>query len=254
MKGAAVDGGLAAFIFTYHQTGAIFNEVDIEVVAQDLQAGSGPHEIHPPNGWTDARFNTWRDANEITELPFSGSQKPVVDDANKKVSLIDDEFHTYTIEWRTDKVEFFIDNVLQESFTTNIARGWSEVIIGYRNLPWAGDFNWSGEHILVIDYFKIEPLDAILSNSTEKIIDKPEISLFPNPVEDLINIKISNTFSIEKIEVHNLISSKITEFKNLEKTINSTQQIDVSKLPKGVYFFKIILENGNIVTEKILKL
>lgn len=97
IKGAVIDGGLVAFLFTYGQVGSIFNEVDIEVVANDRDAET--HEIYPPNGYTDARFNTWRNADENTTLPFTGSAKAVVNDKNEKNSLLDDDFHTYLIEW-----------------------------------------------------------------------------------------------------------------------------------------------------------
>ncbi|PQJ80430.1 Ig-like domain-containing protein [Polaribacter porphyrae] len=161
MKGAVVDGGLVGFLFTYNQEGSIFNEVDIEVVAND--SATPNHETLPENGgWTDARFNTWRNANERNNKPFTGTKKPVVNNLNEKISLIDDQFHTYTIDWREDKIDFFIDGILQETITTNVATGWSEVIIGFRQLPWAGNFNWSGTHTMIIDYLKIEPLEKVL--------------------------------------------------------------------------------------------
>lgn len=160
MKGAVVDGGLVGFLFTYRQEGEIFNEVDIEVVAND--SASGVHETLPSNGgWTDARFNTWGNANENTEQPFTGTKKAVVNQLNEKISLIDDQFHIYTIDWRSDRIDFFIDGVIQETITTSIAQGKSEVIIGFRQLPWAGNFRWSGTHTMVIDYLKIEPLENI---------------------------------------------------------------------------------------------
>jgi hypothetical protein len=252
MKGAAVDGGLTAFIFTYTQTGSIFNEVDIEVVAQDLQSGIPSHDIHAPNGWTDARFNTWRNANEITEVPFTGSQKPVVDANNNKISLIDGEFHTYTIDWRENQVDFFIDSVLQESFNTTVATGWSEVIIGYRNLPWAGNFRWTGNHTMVIDYFKIEPLEAILSVDSVNL--ESQISIYPNPTKDEINLRIADASKIKKMELINVISSKVMEINNFDTKSNSIQKIDISSFPKGVYFLKTELSDGNIITKKILKL
>jgi beta-glucanase (GH16 family) len=248
MKGAAVDGGLAAFIFTYTQTGSIFNEVDIEIVAQDLQSGIPAHDILPPNGWTDARFNTWRNANENTYEPFTGSSKPIVDENNNKVSLIDGEFHTYTIDWREDQVDFIIDGVLQESFTTTIATGWSEVIIGYRNLPWAGDFRWTGNHTMVIDYFKIEPLEPILSTDFVNSNLEAQISIYPNPVKNEINIKIADDSTIKKMELINVISSRIIEIKDFKN------KIDISSFSKGVYFLKTAFKNGNSITKKILKL
>ena len=160
MKGAVVDGGLVGFLFTYNQEGEIFNEVDIEVVARDSAVPW--HETLPFNGgWTDARYNTWGNANENTNQPFTGTMKAVVNQNNEKISLIDDEFHIYTIDWRADRIDFFIDGVIQETITTSVAEGVSEVIIGFRQLPWAGDFNWSGTHTLVIDYLKIEPLENI---------------------------------------------------------------------------------------------
>ena len=158
MKGAVVDGGLVGFLFTYKQVGEIFNEVDIEVVARDRAVPS--HETLPLNsGWTDARFNTWGNANENTNEQFTGTMKPVVNQLNEKISLIDNQFHTYTIDWRDNRIDFFIDGVIQETITTSIASGVSEVIIGFRQLPWAGSFNWSGTHTMVIDYLKIEPLE-----------------------------------------------------------------------------------------------
>ncbi len=250
MKGAAVDGGLAAFIFTYTQTGQIFNEVDIEIVAQDLQSGIPAHDILPPNGWTDARFNTWRNANENTYEPFTGSSKPIVDENNNKVSLVDGEFHTYTIDWKSDQVDFYIDFVLQESFNTTIATGWSEVIIGYRNLPWAGDFRWTGDHTMVIDYFKIEPLGGLLSLNDKNSELNNLITVYPNPVNDELKIRFSKDYKPKKIELFSLISSKVIEIKDLDIQLNPHKKIDISSLSKGIYFLKIEFYNGDIITKK----
>ena len=54
------------FFFTYSENslGTNFNEVDIEVVANDRDVDV--HETLPPNGWTDARFNSWRNASTTT--------------------------------------------------------------------------------------------------------------------------------------------------------------------------------------------
>lgn len=249
MKGAVVDGGLVAFLFTYHQVGSVFNEVDIEIVANDRD--SAPHDKFPPDGWTDARFNTWRNADEKTTLPHTGSAKAVVNASNDKISLMDDQFHTYTIDWRSEQVDFFIDDILQETFTTNIATGWSEVIIGFRNLPWADNFKWSGTHTLVIDYFKIEPLAPLTPlsllpiNSTNPTSD---ISIFPNPTNDEINIIISEAHEIQKMELINILSASIIQIEGYKK------KIDISNLPKGLYFLKAVFSNGKTITKKIVKL
>jgi hypothetical protein len=244
MKGAAVNGGLVAFLFTYHQEGSIFNEVDIEVVANDRDVL--PHETLPPNGWTDARFNTWRNANELTALPHSGSAKAVVKSGNEKVSLIDNEFHTYTIDWKSDKVDFYIDEVLQDSFDSNVATGWAEIIIGYRALPWADKFNWTGKHTLVIDYLKIEPLGT-LSASSENIYKKSSIKLFPNPTNDEVNISAYHSSNIQKMELFNVLSTSLLQVNGF------TNKINMSDFPKGFYLLKIEYDNGYIVTKKLVK-
>lgn len=246
MKGAVVDGGLVGFIFTYAENipGTIFNEVDIEVVANDRDVDD--HDRHSPNGWTDARFNTWRNASTTTFLPISGSAKPVVNANNEKISLIDDAFHTFTIDWRDDQVDYFIDGVLQESFNTNVATGWGEVIVGFRQLPWARDFNWTGEHTLVIDYFKIEPLSA-LSVDDYAQNKNSEISIFPNPAYDEITIVTKDFHLIEKIVITNVIGNQVAKFSNYQN------KISIDNLSKGIYFVNSYFKNGTFITKKVVK-
>lgn len=247
MKGAVVDGGLVGFLFTYgeNQIGTVFNEVDIEVVANDRDVED--HDRHPPHGWTDARFNTWRNASTTTYLPISGSAKPVRDGNDNKISLIDDEFHNYTIDWRSDQVVFFIDGVFQESFSTNVATAWGEVIIGFRNLPWARDFNWTGTHHLIIDYLKIEPLSS-LSITSNNLKQNKLVTVFPNPAQNRVNIICKDFYNIKFIEIINSIGQKVL------KTSTFQNKVNISTLPKGVYVVNTHFKDGFIVSKKIVKL
>lgn len=119
--------------------------INIMVLSNISFGGDGPNTDHP--------------------LTFNNGSKNNANDEN--ISLMNDEFHTLTIDWREDQVDYFIDGVLQESFDTNVAMGMSEVIIGFRQLTWAGDFNWTGDHTLVIDYFKIEALNALSTQENQ---------------------------------------------------------------------------------------
>ena len=246
MKGPVLDGGLVGFLFTYQEEDEKFNEVDIELVAQDANADIPNHDISPPNGWTDARFNTWRNASIYSFLPISSTFKPVKNANDENISLMDDEFHTLTIDWREDQVDYFIDGVLQESFDTNIAMGMSEVIIGFRQLTWAGDFNWTGNHNLVIDYFKIEALDALSTqeNQLSKTID---ISIFPNPAFDEIKIVSQEFHEIKSMEITNLLGSKMMTIKGYQN------RIDVSSLSKGMYVITTRFSDGSSLSKKIIK-
>jgi hypothetical protein len=88
-----------------------------------------------------------------------------------------------------------------------------------------------------------------LSSSTTNVInnlDSETVSVYPNPNNKIFNIQTSE--KIMKIEILDILGSKI---KIIGPTTNLTE-INISKKPSGVYFLKISLENGNIVTKKIV--
>ena len=65
-----------------------------------------------------------------------------------------------------------------ETLTEAIAHTKSTVLLGFRELEWAGDFNWSGTQELLIDWFKIMPLDStpaakfVASHTTVQVGEK----------------------------------------------------------------------------------
>lgn len=81
-----------------------------------------------------------------------------------------------------------------------------------------------------------------LSVSDENIND--EISVYPNPVSDVLNVQ-----SDKEIKTIQLISA---EGKLIKKNLNSNQ-IKLNGLPNGIYFMKIELQNGKILFKKIIK-
>ncbi|MGK0390247.1 MAG: beta-glucanase (GH16 family), partial [Maribacter sp.] len=149
MKGAAVQG-LVGFIFTYNEN-QTFNEVDIEIVPDDEGTAPDGHDILAPNGWTDVRINSWRNASPTTFLPTVNTNSAIKDANGNSVSHIDGEFHTYTIDWYENSIDFFIDNVWQNTISQHVAAGESDVILGFRDLAWDGDLNWAGTKTLIID-------------------------------------------------------------------------------------------------------
>lgn len=164
-KGVAVSG-VGGFIFTYVEENGTFDEIDIEIVPDDANTLPDGHPTNPPDGWTDARFNSWGNSSLTNYKPEASFKKPVVDSNGKKVSLSDGEFHTYTIDWwhisdRTGKINFYIDDVLQQTITTPVPDSRSSVIIGFRQMSWTGSLNWQGTHTMLVDWVKIETLEPI---------------------------------------------------------------------------------------------
>ncbi len=86
--------------------------------------------------------------------------------------------------------------------------------------------------------------NSVLSNTDFKI--DTSITIYPNPVKDRINIK-ANT-ELKSIQLFD-IQGRILQIKYQDK---NDVVLDVSSREKGVYFLKIITENGTKV-QKIIK-
>jgi len=71
-----------------------------------------------------------------------------------------------------------------------------------------------------------------------------KITIYPNPTSDIITIKTSD--KVEKIQVYNLLGTKLLEFKN-------QSSINLKRLSVGTYLLKIETTNGKAEVKKIIK-
>lgn len=79
--------------------------------------------------------------------------------------------------------------------------------------------------------------------------DKPEIFVYPNPTSGSIFIEASNFNFLTQYVLFNA-EGKIV----LNDTVNSKiLNVNLSNLESGIYFFRIHLKDGNVITEKIIK-
>ncbi|WP_026776106.1 T9SS type A sorting domain-containing protein [Polaribacter sp. Hel_I_88] len=84
--------------------------------------------------------------------------------------------------------------------------------------------------------------------STETIFNKnKDLSIFPNPASG--KIKISTEMTIVKILLYTSLGKEIT--KRIHKI--NTNEYDLTGLSSGIYFIKIIDENGSNYKRKIIK-
>lgn len=79
----------------------------------------------------------------------------------------------------------------------------------------------------------------------EDVLDK-QITIYPNPVKNKLNISTSNDIVINKISVYDILGKKV-----IEKTGNQ-RQINLSGLAKGLLLVKIETNDGMVV-KKIIK-
>jgi hypothetical protein len=77
-----------------------------------------------------------------------------------------------------------------------------------------------------------------------------DFEIYPNPIEDLLNIKFTNISTFEEIRIYNSIGQLIKRF-------NATSLIsvcDISDLNSGVYFVNIITNNDEHFSKRFIKI
>lgn len=153
-KNTAVPG-LVGLFFTYLGQGGTFDEIDIEIVAVDTTVRPAGHG----GDWTDARFNTWAEADHETLQPATLIKAPLRDADGNKVSHRDGLFHVYTIEWARDSVRYLVDGVEQARSMDFVPGRAVTLIFGFRRMPWAGEPDWEGAQTMLVDWVKIEALE-----------------------------------------------------------------------------------------------
>lgn len=100
-----------------------------------------------------------------------------------------------------------------------------------------------------LDDFKIEK--KLLSDVNVNITNQ-EISIYPNPVEDKLNIRIVGDLNEKTVyEIYN-VDGKLIERDSLLEKDSSNLTIDVSKYKKGVYAL-ILKTSNNVIKSKFVK-
>jgi PKD repeat protein len=91
--------------------------------------------------------------------------------------------------------------------------------------------------------------ETVIVNSTAGITDNTNsgISIYPNPVNDLLYIKL-NQLKINTIKITSIIGAQIDA--NLNKNNNT---IDVSQLNAGTYFLSLTTDNDEVIVKRFIK-
>ena len=84
--------------------------------------------------------------------------------------------------------------------------------------------------------------------STETVENEIQYDVFPNPVNNILNINIKESNTISGITIYNLVGKEVSSI--ILK--NGNNQLDVSKLSSGVYFYAIKSNHDIIETKKLI--
>ncbi|MCX6256739.1 MAG: PKD domain-containing protein [Bacteroidia bacterium] len=95
--------------------------------------------------------------------------------------------------------------------------------------------------------------EYVTITSTNGIIDpdKADISIYPNPANDYVNIDFRNSMHDNTIvRVYNSLGQEV--YSNFKPHLQSVMQINMSMLPSGIYYFDIIA--GSMVINRQISL
>lgn len=73
------------------------------------------------------------------------------------------------------------------------------------------------------------------------------ISLYPNPATSNINVVYGQNAGVKNIAVYNIIGKVMTFYK---VTNNGSANLDISNIPSGVYFIRLLDANGGTVATR----
>jgi hypothetical protein len=108
-----------------------------------------------------------------------------------------------------------------------------------------------GDFCICDTYFDLVELNVLdsLSTAVEPVSNQDTISVFPNPVQDKLQV-VSNTVYPFVITILNSQGQSVLE----QESIDNKSAIDMTSLPSGIYFYSItemknkkILKSGQFV-------
>ncbi|MCF6296276.1 MAG: T9SS type A sorting domain-containing protein, partial [Flavobacteriaceae bacterium] len=107
--------------------------------------------------------------------------------------------------------------------------------VGWNTKVFNQNYRWSFDYVK----WRNEGMQALNINE----VTENEISIYPNPVKDILTINSKGNF--ETIIIYNQLGQQVREV--------VSNQIDISNLSKGLYFVKIISQSGKMEIKKIIK-
>jgi len=108
--------------------------------------------------------------------------------------------------------------------------------------------NFVNDHSQACNYYFSPNIVGITKNLESENV----VAIFPNPFSDFLTINFQNASAIENYEI------KLLDFLGrastpLSATTKTGKEIDLSSLPKGIYFLQIWHKEKLIGTEKLIK-
>jgi hypothetical protein len=98
------------------------------------------------------------------------------------------------------------------------------------------NFSFTGKKISTVNQF-----EEVLSN----------LIVYPNPVSHILSVQSDNKKLVQKTSVYSWNGIKILQQENNLKVQNF--ELDLSQIPPGIVLIRFIMEDGSVVSRKVIK-
>ncbi len=161
------------------------------------------------------------------------------------------------LEWTTDievnNQYFDIERSLDGSHYTAIGR-----VAGAGNSVTPKEYQWRDSlPVKGVNYYRLKQVDLDGKSSYSNIVSVnigagplTQVSVYPNPARDLVNIVVPQGVGIQEVGIYNSIGTEMKKYSGLSNGNNL--QISVGSLSNGLYTLKIITNKGTEII-KLLK-
>ncbi len=200
-----------------------FSDYD-EVVLTFQLAAAQYSSFDSGTEWDTLQILISTDCMESFDVVYNKSKEDLVTTENPYMSAFVPELK----DWRKEEVNLsdYIGNERVKVIIRNISH--------YQNNIYLDDLNLIGS----------------FATSDKGLLSSRTISLYPNPGSAVVTLSLGNmAIKPKQIIWYNSTGQAI---RNFSAATNNLYQMNVSKLPKGLYLVNLLFEDGNTVSKKII--
>lgn len=83
-------------------------------------------------------------------------------------------------------------------------------------------------------------------NLSVNAVKSQKLTIYPNPVKEVLNVKIPEGEKIRSLEIYNVLGQKVAQF-------TDQREISLHTLKSGIYVLKVLTDKGSLYNTKIIK-
>ena len=82
--------------------------------------------------------------------------------------------------------------------------------------------------------------------SVPVVTNDDDITIYPNPAREELNVVYSNTADVKNIAVYNIIGKVM----NVYRVSGNSANLNLRNVPAGIYFVRLLNANGGVVATR----